>query len=84
MFGGLAFMLRGYMCCGVLKDELVLRLGPEGAEQARREPHTREMDFTGKPMKSMVIVRPAGCASDEALGDWVRRAADFAASLPPK
>ena len=32
MFGGLAFMLSGHMFCGVVKDTLMLRLGPEAAE----------------------------------------------------
>ena len=32
MFGGIAFLLRGNMCCGVIKEVLVLRLGPLGAE----------------------------------------------------
>lgn len=30
MFGGLAFMVRGHMVCGVLHDDLMLRLGPHG------------------------------------------------------
>ena len=29
MFGGLAFMLSGNMCCGVIGDELMARVGPE-------------------------------------------------------
>jgi hypothetical protein len=50
MFGGLAFLLEGNMCCGVLGDRLVLRLGAE----ALREPHTRPLDFTGRAMARMV------------------------------
>lgn len=84
MFGGLAFMLRGNMCCGVAGDSLMLRLGNEGAAAALRESHTKPMDFTGKPMKSMVYVDPEGIASPEELHRWVNRAADFAATLPPK
>ena len=84
MFGGLAFMLRGNMCCGVSKDTLMLRLGNEGAAEALKEPHVRPMDFTGKTMKSMAFVDPEGIASDEDLYRWVNRAADFAESLPPK
>lgn len=41
MFGGLAFMLSGNMCCGVLKDELILRLGPEGEWTSRSTSRTR-------------------------------------------
>jgi TfoX/Sxy family transcriptional regulator of competence genes len=84
MFGGLAFLIRGHMCCGVLADTLVLRLGEDGAALALREPGTRPMDFTEKPMKSMVYVNPAGFASDKALRDWVGRALAFVSSLPAK
>jgi TfoX/Sxy family transcriptional regulator of competence genes len=84
MFGGLAFMLAGNMCCGVVGDMLMLRLGNEGAAEALKEPHTKPMDFTGKPLKSMVYVGPEGIAALEDLIRWVNRGANFAASLPPK
>ena len=84
MFGGLAFLLNGNMCCGVVGDRLMLRLGESGAAQALAEPHTSPMDFTGKPMKSMVYVEPAGTSSEEALRTWVRRSVAFASSLPAK
>jgi TfoX/Sxy family transcriptional regulator of competence genes len=84
MFGGLAFMLAGNMCCGVVDDMLMLRLGNEGAADALKEPHTKPMDFTGKSMKSMIYVGPEGIASPENLHRWVNRGADFAATLPPK
>jgi TfoX/Sxy family transcriptional regulator of competence genes len=28
MFGGLSFMVAGQMCCGVLKNDLVVRIEP--------------------------------------------------------
>ena len=84
MFGGLAFMLNGHMCCGVLDKRLVFRLGEAGAAEALKRPHTRLMDFTGKPMKTMVYVEPAGLKTDKSLRDWVDRAVTFAKSLPPK
>lgn len=84
MFGGLAFLMRGNMCCGVVADTLMLRLGNEGAAQALAEPHTRPMDFTGKPLKSMVYVAPAGIVADADLNRWVGRAVAFAETLPPK
>ncbi len=84
MFGGLAFMLNGHMACGVLKTTLVLRLGNEGAANALKESHTRPMDFTGKPLKSMVYIDPKGFNSEAALKAWVKRAVDYARSLAPK
>jgi TfoX/Sxy family transcriptional regulator of competence genes len=84
MFGGLSFMVNGHMCCGVLKTDLVLRLTPEEAGAALREPHTRPMDFTGKPMKSMICVSAMGTDSDQALAAWVESAVRLAQSAPEK
>ncbi|HUU12787.1 MAG TPA: TfoX/Sxy family protein [Terriglobia bacterium] len=84
MFGGMAFMLRGNMCCGVLDDELILRLTPEHAEKALKKPHTRPFDMTGRPMKGFVVVTPRGHKSPAALRKWVEQAARFARSLPAK
>ena len=84
MFGGIAFMLRGNMCCGVVGDELMLRVGPDGYEEALAQHHARPMDFTGRPMRGMVYVASEGFESDADLEGWVRRAARFARSLPPK
>lgn len=84
MFGGVAFMVGGNMAVGVLGEELMVRLDPEDAERALSEPHTRPMDFTGKPMKGMLFVEPLGTESDNALAAWVDASADHAVSLPPK
>jgi TfoX/Sxy family transcriptional regulator of competence genes len=84
MFGGLSFLVNGQMCCGILKNDLVLRLTPEQADSALRQPHTRPMDFTGKPMKSMIYVSPLGTDSDQALEAWVRSAVKVARSAPSK
>jgi TfoX/Sxy family transcriptional regulator of competence genes len=84
MFGGIAFMVGGNMAVGVINDDLMVRLDPADAERALKEPHTRPMDFTGRPMKGMVFVDSTGTESDENLAGWVEAGADFAASLPPK
>jgi TfoX/Sxy family transcriptional regulator of competence genes len=84
MFGGLCFMVSGHMCCGIVKSDLMLRLRPDTAAAALREPHTRPMDFTGKPMKSMIYVEAAGLDSDTSLERWVRSAEQLARALPAK
>lgn len=84
MFGGLAVLLHGHMACGVLGDELMVRVGPEAWEAALAQPHAREMDFTGRSMKGMVYVGGAGIAEDDDLAAWVERGLAFAGSLPPK
>ena len=84
MFGGLAFLLHGNMCCGIVGEELMVRVGPDAYGDALARPHAREMDFTGRPMKGWVYVNPDGYESDETLTYWVGQGLDFALSLPPK
>jgi TfoX/Sxy family transcriptional regulator of competence genes len=84
MFGGIGYMVRGNMACGVNKDNLIVRVGPERYREALAQPHAREFDMTGRPMKGWVMVGPEGCASDDALKTWVQQGLDFARTLPPK
>ena len=84
MFGGIAFMLNGNMVCGVVMDDLMVRVGPDHHDEALAQPHARPMDFTGRPMKGFIYVAPAGCKTDAALGKWVDMAASFVSSLPKK
>lgn len=84
MFGGLAFMSRGYMFIGITGNVLMARIGPDYYEQALSRPHVRVMDFTGKPMKGYVFVDPPGFESNSDLSDWAQLCHRFAQSLPPK
>lgn len=84
MFGGLAFLVNGHMCCGVLNKDLVLRLAREEYNEAISRAHARPMDFTGRPMRGFVYVSPAGCRSARDLRAWVGGSLRFVASLPPK
>ncbi|MEZ5355365.1 MAG: TfoX/Sxy family protein [Bryobacteraceae bacterium] len=84
MFGGLAFLLDGHMCCGIVGEDLMVRVGPEAADEALAQPHARPMDFTGRPMKGMVYVAAEGVATARQLKAWVGRGVAFASTLPPK
>ena len=84
MFGGIAFMHSGNMCCGIVDDMLMARVGPDAYEEALKRPHAREMDFTGRSLKGFVYVAPLGLEDDVGLSSWVGRGAAFAGSLPPK
>jgi hypothetical protein len=84
MFGGVAFMIRGNMACGVREDRLIVRVGPADYERAIVEPHTRLFDLTGRPMRGWVMVVPAGYQSDDDLRAWVEQGLDFALTLPSK
>lgn len=82
MFGGLAFLLGGRMCCGILGDDLMVRVGPERYAAALTRPHVRPMDFTGKPLSGFVYVGSTGVKTGAALAKWLREATEYAASLP--
>lgn len=84
MFGGLTFMVGGHMCCGIVGDELMVRVGPDRYDEALADRHAREMDFTGTPLKGFVFVEAKGFATAEALHRWVDRAVEFVHTLPVK
>lgn len=84
MFGGLCFMVRGNMCCGIVKDELMLRVGKDLFQEALSRPHARVMDFTGKASNGMVYVAKDGIATDGALNDWIDLGLRFVNTLPVK
>jgi hypothetical protein len=78
-------MLEGNMCCGVIEDNLVVRVGPETYDDVLREPYTRPMDFTGRPLPGFVYVEREGFADDPtSLCQWVDRGLSFVRTLPPK
>lgn len=84
MFGGLAFMAGDHMVCGIIGDGLLARIGPDAVPAALERPGVREMDFTGRPMRAMVIVEAAALDGDAELAAWVGEARAFVATLPPK
>jgi TfoX/Sxy family transcriptional regulator of competence genes len=84
MFGGVGFLLNGNLLVGVWKEALVVRLGKEEGEEALKEPHVKEFDITGRPMRNWVLVGPEGVQDDERLSAWIRRAMKFVGALPAK
>jgi len=84
MFGGLCFLVRGHMACGIVKGELMVRVGAEAYETDLARPHAREMDFTGRALEGMVYVAEDGFSEDDDLAAWVERGVSHARSLPPR
>ncbi len=84
MFGGVGFLINGNLACGVNKNDLIVRVGPEKSGQALRQNHTHIFDMTGRPMVGWIVVEPAGFGSDEDLLGWIQQGIDFALTLPKK
>ena len=84
MFGGVGFLLNGNMLVGVWKNSLIVRVGPDGYEDARLEAHVKEFDITGRPMKGWVLIEPQGVENDYLVKGWIERATKFVRKLPAK
>jgi len=84
MFGGICFLLRGNMACGIINEDLIVRVGLEKYEASLKLPHTREFDITGKPMKGWVMVSWEGHETDKDLFNWIQQGVHYALSLPSK
>lgn len=84
MMGGLCFLFKGKMCFGIVKDDLMVRVIEKRYEEALSNPHGREMDFTGRPLKGFVFVSPEGFKKDRDLKYWLDMGTEFVESLPAK
>jgi TfoX/Sxy family transcriptional regulator of competence genes len=84
MFGGLTFMVAGNMCCGVNRNDLIIRVDPKTAVEDLHNPQVRAWDFMKRPMRGIFAVNAAGCATQKRVDSWVELALRHALSLPPK
>ena len=71
MFGGLAFLVRGRMCCGIVGNDLMVRIPDDEFDAVMRRRHVRPMDFTGKALRGFVYVSASGFGTPMALRAWL-------------
>lgn len=83
MFGGVCFLLKGHMLCGMGEDKFMFRVGKEQDAAALKRPGAKPMDFTGRAMRGLVWVDPAKCDARR-LKSWIAMAEKHVAALPPK
>ncbi len=84
MFGGIGFMLRGNMACGVIGDEMMVRIAKETTAAALKEPGARIFDFQGRPSQGWIMVNQSVLSNPAGLRAWVKRGVEYALSLPAK
>jgi TfoX/Sxy family transcriptional regulator of competence genes len=82
MFGGITFMVAGQMCCGVLKDDLIVKVDADQSPTLLKQPHVRPFDFSGKPMMGMLYISPPAVREDAALQSWIQRGVEYVVSHP--
>ena len=70
-------MLKGKMCIGVVKDEMMCRIDPDIYETALEKNGCREMIFTGKPMRGYVFISEEGMKTKKDFDYWIGLCLDF-------
>jgi hypothetical protein len=73
MFGGLAFLCQGRMCCGIVGNDLMVRVPLAEFDAVLRRRYVRPMDFTGKPLRGFLYVSPPGFSTAASLRTWLTR-----------
>ena len=80
MMGGLCIMVDDKMCVGVVKNQLMTRIDPDIYTDVLDKRGSREMDFTGRPMKGFLFIKPEGIDMDDDLEYWI----DLCLAFNPK
>jgi len=84
MFGGVCFMVRGHMVCGVHKTGALVRVGAPNMAAAQALSGVGPMTMTGRSMSGFVDVTPEAAGDDAIRARLLALALSFNASLPPK
>ena len=85
MFGGLAFLLHGYMSVSASRNGgLLVRIDPAETDPALARPHVALMTMGGRTMEGWITVAPEWLKARRELAAWVERSVTFVKTLPPK
>jgi hypothetical protein len=85
MFGGLAFLVGGYMAVAASgQGGLMVRVAAGQADALAAEPHAGPLHMRGRPLRGWLRVDAAGVGTPAELAPWVERGVAYARALPPK
>ncbi|MEV0368995.1 TfoX/Sxy family protein [Streptomyces sp. NPDC050636] len=83
MFGGITFLLNGNALANVYDEGLMVRVGPDGMDDALSRSGARPLVFRGKEQNGWVVLAEE-TLDDDVLDDWLKVAMEVTAELPPK
>jgi TfoX/Sxy family transcriptional regulator of competence genes len=84
MVGGIGFLWHGNLLCGVMGDELLIRVEANLAAEFEGDGGAHPMVMAGRRAKSWLLVPAAAVRSDTGLTTWLDRAFAYVVTLPPK
>lgn len=83
MFGGICFLMRGNMLCGVGEPGFMFRVGKEQEDKALARPGASPIVFNKRRFGGLVWVEAARCKGP-AMKSWLAMARKFVGPLPAK
>ncbi len=86
MFGGVGYMLNGNMACGILGDDIIVRVNVEDYEKLLKRTHVKIFTMKNGPraMKGWLMVEPEGYKSAKQFTGWIKMGVEFTGGLPSK
>ena len=84
MFGCPAYFTGGNLFAGVWQETMMLRLSEDERAEVTAAGGRPFEPMPGRAMREYVALPPKMMADRDVAGLWVRKAAAYAASLPPK
>ena len=84
MFGGMGFMWRGNLMCGVMGDELLIRVAKQDGPSFEGEDGAHPMVMGGRTSQGWILVPVPAIDRPALLIKWVGRARAFVETLPAK
>jgi hypothetical protein len=84
MFGGVCFMIRGNMACGLMSDGGFMARVHADDTDGLLGPNVRVMTQANRVMRGFMLVDPEGVANDVQLAAWIDLSRAYVATLPTK
>lgn len=85
MFGGIAFMWKDKMFCGIIKEDMMVRVLEERYDDLVEREHARPMDFVkARPMRGFIYVSLDGLKTEKQLTSWIALGKEYVEKSPPK
>lgn len=77
MMGGLCFMYNDKMLCGIVDEDLMLRVDPASVPELLEAPGCRPMVMGGKSMNGFLLVDDSSYRNPKEFQKWMQLAIDF-------
>ncbi len=84
MIGGVSFMWRGNLLCGVMGNDLLVRIAKADYDRFIGDKGAKPMVIAGQTGKSWILVDKSVASRKPVMKRWIDRAIEFVDSLPAK